>query len=128
MLKFGRGNTIIRRVNNISSLIKFSIITFLSNLIFLPVHIVYSFHVYDDSPGQVSQKVRNRVDNELTPKKEKNFPCFLFAPLVRGTPCSRSGIPIKEKPYDNFISFTSTLFHLNTRLLYMREFDIMTYT
>ena len=31
------------------------------------------------------------------PKKEKKSPCFLFAPLVRGTPCSRSGIPKKRR-------------------------------
>lgn len=29
-------------------------------------------------------------------KKYRNSPCFVFAPLVRGTPCLRSGIPEKE--------------------------------
>ena len=29
--------------------------------------------------------------------QSKDFPCFVFAPLVRGTPCSRSGMPKKER-------------------------------
>lgn len=30
-------------------------------------------------------------------RNQRISPCFVFAPLVRGTPCSRSGIPKKER-------------------------------